>query len=1425
MEDFIKSAFCYFGGPSQGVKEHELVGESVGIGKTHFRIRRVIAEGIMLLLGGYAVVFEGYDPSQGKSFAIKRLFAQDQEAVTDIMNEIDILKRLSGHPNIMKFFGVACAGKERGKQVGNEFLIVTELCSGKHTLLLPSAAHLFEMILGGPLKDYLPPSHQGKHLPLNIVLQILAQTSCAIQHMHKQSPPIIHRDLKIENILLSESFTIKLCDFGSATTEAFAPSVTWSAVERGRVQESLEKVTTPMYRAPEMLDLYLNYPINEALDIWAFGCIMFYLVCGYHPFEDSAKLAILNANFNLPPCDTGFEPFHNLIRQMLLVDPTQRPSINSIYGELSDLATTINVSAFDSIIFNEEVKRRLRNCTKPKDAHAATPTALSSSEASVPPLSPSCSSGRPSVGPGMNVSRNTRRHCAPSPTNGSISSNGSAEAPERPAGGVLGFLKGSAGHLIKNIRETSSKVMEAVTAAIPNDLDLQYITSRIAVMSYPAESGLETVVGSRNSMEEAQLYLDRHHPNSYAVYNLSSRAYRFPHWFGGRVSFRPFESNRAPTLWSLVELCQNARLWLSQKPDNVCIIHCTDGRQLSAVLVCCLLCFCRVFTEASTAVKFFASKRGPVRLTPSQMRYIDYVAKLVSVPPQVPHNHPVELLSIIIAPIPSFNRLKNGCRPYVDVYQGNKKVFSSMTDYESLRTYEFEDRKIEITFLDLSVYGDVTISVYHARSFFAGKGKAASVKICQLQFHTGFINLDAGKVTFLKSELDHLHSSNAGSQGIGTPSTSRYAESFHTVLHLSVSLNERPRQGAALVFPWETLPPESSRKPMLCFSDAFEMRSVMSPAALRAAGYSSTGHPLSPSGNSSQPQAPRSPVITGRNEGEARQTGGYATPTSSKPTSAVDTLIEGLETNYLSKDEPLDSRAEENQSSSPTTVPSEPQADSSKTLEESATIGDLLDISTAASPSSPSSLSPPQSNHPPATGNAATPTTDSIFEDLFTSSASPSTPTAKSATADWHHPWGETAVNLNPFDPFGTATEPPEEQTPSNSPPPPPATPKNPSDFDLFKMRSQAKVHTSSSTSNLFTSVPSTNAGASAEAPAAGVGVSSFVHISSSSSNLTRGGNPFQEFGDIFETAAAKASSHSHSPVHPSKQYPSSSVPMGANNTARQPLFTPQQATPTPPPPQQQQYQSSASYTSPRHNPAPNTASPSFHGARPRVTEDTFEDLLGGFSSSSGEAFGSSRRNQQPKTLAEIRHQKLAQTEDREALKVIEWLEGKEKNVRALLCTLNSVLWEGVRWEQISMADVMTVKQVKQQYRKAARAVHPDKIQATLDEVRVQGKLEDGREYNRERERERRGTEYRVGRVTHVHDSKFTGKRVGGLDNSCTNTRHNSSLRYCYTEVPTNFLQSPEVWMNTEHMNMAKLILMELNDAMAEFERQEECTA
>lgn len=96
------------------------------------------------------------------------------------------------------------------------------------------------------------------------------------------------------------------------------------------------------------------------------------------------------------------------------------------------------------------------------------------------------------------------------------------------------------------------------------------------------------------------------------------------------------------------------------------------------------------------------------------------------------------------------------------------------------------------------------------------------------------------------------------------------------------------------------------------------------------AGYSPTGQPLPPSDNSSQPQTPRSPVATDRTGDKTQQKGECATPTSPKPASAVDTLIEGLRMNHLGKDEPANSKAELNQSSSPITASSEPQAASSK---------------------------------------------------------------------------------------------------------------------------------------------------------------------------------------------------------------------------------------------------------------------------------------------------------------------------------------------------------------------------------------------------------------------------------------------------------------------------------------------------------------
>lgn len=60
---------------------------------------------------------------------------------------------------------------------------------------------------------------------------------------------------------------------------------------------------------------------------------------------------------------------------------------------------------------------------------------------------------------------------------------------------------------------------------------------------------------------------------------------------------------------------------------------------------------------------------------------------------------------------------------------------------------------------------------------------------------------------------------------------------------------------------------------------------------------------------------------------------------------------------------------------------------------------------------------------------------------------------------------------------------------------------------------------------------------------------------------------------------------------------------------------------------------------------------------------------------------------------------------------ILDWIEGKERNIRALLSTMHTVLWEGeTRWKPVGMADLVTPEQVKKVYRRAVLVVHPDKV-------------------------------------------------------------------------------------------------------------------
>lgn len=93
-----------------------------------------------------------------------------------------------------------------------------------------------------------------------------------------------HRDIKIENVLISQG-RYKLCDFGSSSSQ----TVNFSKVHKSEYvdyEEVFEKTTTPMYRPPEMCDPYLGYFVNEKVDVWMLGCVLYTLCYFIHPFVE-----------------------------------------------------------------------------------------------------------------------------------------------------------------------------------------------------------------------------------------------------------------------------------------------------------------------------------------------------------------------------------------------------------------------------------------------------------------------------------------------------------------------------------------------------------------------------------------------------------------------------------------------------------------------------------------------------------------------------------------------------------------------------------------------------------------------------------------------------------------------------------------------------------------------------------------------------------------------------------------------------------------------------------------------------------------------------------------------------------------------------------------------------------------------------------
>lgn len=207
----------------------------------HYMLQRQIGS------GSFAKVYKGVNTQTNEQIAIKMISKEnmDQTKLSSIEKEINIM-RLLQHPNVISIKDI--------KRTPNNIYLIMEYC------------HL------GDLEAYINKYYSDQKLklyrmPESAVQQVIKQLCEAFKLMRSKN--IVHRDLKLANILVSKDFVVKLADFGFA-----------------KFQDSTNNLLesycgTPITMAPEVLS---KQGYTEKCDIWSLGVIIFKMLFGKYPF-------------------------------------------------------------------------------------------------------------------------------------------------------------------------------------------------------------------------------------------------------------------------------------------------------------------------------------------------------------------------------------------------------------------------------------------------------------------------------------------------------------------------------------------------------------------------------------------------------------------------------------------------------------------------------------------------------------------------------------------------------------------------------------------------------------------------------------------------------------------------------------------------------------------------------------------------------------------------------------------------------------------------------------------------------------------------------------------------------------------------------------------------------------------------------------
>ena len=215
-----------------------------------------------------------------------------------------------------------------------------------HTNIVSTYDFVHEAGCSAIVQELLDGDSLDRVVPTSAAPALLALLAIARAMAYAHERGVVHRDLKLENVFVCSSGTVKVLDFGLATDISELSATTIPMTDSNCVG-------TPLYMAPEV---YGGLSPARHVDIWSFGVLAFRIVLGRFPFQPKSLMELMNAvrggpiprmeDFGAPDgwSDQTYSRVGQLIDQCLRRPPDERLPFSGLCSDLEKISGNANAA-------------------------------------------------------------------------------------------------------------------------------------------------------------------------------------------------------------------------------------------------------------------------------------------------------------------------------------------------------------------------------------------------------------------------------------------------------------------------------------------------------------------------------------------------------------------------------------------------------------------------------------------------------------------------------------------------------------------------------------------------------------------------------------------------------------------------------------------------------------------------------------------------------------------------------------------------------------------------------------------------------------------------------------------------------------------------------------------------------------------------